>query len=394
MPRSITPSTFRGRVPLEEGVAKETYAFGISTTERSGSGVASSTGSASSVVTKLNEVIRFAIDPSASEAAVVATHALAATAVADASVSALASPVTSVASLGLAAAGTRASQVDARSETSGRSRPSDLDKVKAIVHHDAEIKALNTAIKYLFESAERKTVLVDIFERNDDNSLKPTTHTVVLYKNDSAAQEVVVIDPSNFTFSSHLSTDNSDILSRLNLPVKITTFHKKDVQIYKPVGEPGFAPLYRNCVDIAVKIAFGLNESEAVKFTSIKSITGHPSIIAISNNHVIDTNIIVNSGSVRVKQASDLDVVKIYSELEKAVFEGISELEFISPDRAESKIEEYKLLLRSADSFECFRLIAGFNRALMSCSETSLSVQHEIKSDFISELLGMGADHE
>ncbi len=86
-------------------------------------------------------------------------------------------------------------------------------------HSSYEKKVFAESCKHLFESESVKTVIVDILERDSeykvltkDNRVKDV-HSVVLYKNkidSKVGYEIIVIDPSNFTFSSHLY-DNSQL---------------------------------------------------------------------------------------------------------------------------------------------------------------------------------------
>ena len=145
--------------------------------------------------------------------------------------------------------------------------------------HPYEIELFGLAINYLgkTESAEayvqnmsldklyaNNAVLVDIFDRStgfvnaDDNQ----THTVVLWKKTDG--EIVLIDPSNVNFSNHL---NSQISQIFKITVSLPTV-KGDV-IYgtqgKFTGYSGYDiqdPLPRDCIDIAVKIAFEINEQQ------------------------------------------------------------------------------------------------------------------------------------
>lgn len=111
-----------------------------------------------------------------------------------------------------------------------------------------------------------KAVLVDVFERDannninvDQTSLLPKTHTVVLYEQ---LGKYLVIDPSNATFSHVLSGAHDDI--RLCFSNKL--------QIYKGDGK-NIGPLHdqwRDCIDIAVKLAFNLNVNFKLGFDTIK----------------------------------------------------------------------------------------------------------------------------
>jgi hypothetical protein len=187
-------------------------------------------------------------------------------------------------------------------------------------------------------------VLVDIFERSNGATINldattenkhPAIHTVLLYKipgnaassNNAlaaaAAAEatstfVAVIDPSNFLYSSHLCNSNfSAELSAEGLP-QISTIHTQKIQIYKAqdskVGTGNAPHQYRDCSDIAVKLAFGFQMNplgifkDANSFKDEKNIdclTQHPVVVQISNATAIDKSIIEPKIPARVKQASD-----------------------------------------------------------------------------------------
>lgn len=138
-----------------------------------------------------------------------------------------------------------------------------LKDAQKVIHHSLEKHLLQKAIDHLLGNEDCRTVLIDVFARvkeevkvpQDDY---PETHTVVLYKNpiNEGKHEVVVIDPSNFLFSSHLLAPDLGI--RHDFLSKITTVHKS-LKIYKPLGD-NVGPKHnqsRDCIDIATKIAFG-----------------------------------------------------------------------------------------------------------------------------------------
>lgn len=204
-------------------------------------------------------------------------------------------------------------------------------QVEKILHTNIEINALNKALNYLLSDDAPKVVLVDVIARNG-LSLKTIpgtalheTHCVVLCRNPSNAVdgkvEIVVIDPSNSAYSWHL--ENEDAFNALGPEIAgkisyIRTQHKS-WQIYKAEGvkrgdpvEIGPGPTdFRDCIDIAVKIAFGLNVIDPAKAIDIDKIQQHPVIIALSNNKDIDLDFAVSKGSsVRLKQTSDTEIVR------------------------------------------------------------------------------------
>jgi hypothetical protein len=82
--------------------------------------------------------------------------------------------------------------------------------------HPLEVSVIEKAIKHFNSGCT--TVLIDIFNRDNQNAVKfkdgnPDVHTVVLRKQSSPVDDatngniIVIIDPSNSTFSRHLASD-------------------------------------------------------------------------------------------------------------------------------------------------------------------------------------------
>ena len=251
-----------------------------------------------------------------------------------------------------------------KSQISGTNKSlSESDKL--VNHHPLEIDSLKDAITHLLATGNTRTVLVDILERVADGNreIKLTskgekdgeytvqTHSVLLYKNPAKSKtlekngthEIVVIDPSNIEFSSHLSSTKlqeklRDMPSNFD---KILTPSGK-LQIYKPAQKGVVGPEishYRDCIDIAVKLAFGLNKEELTfSIAQSQQVEQSPStsesknnlaanyiktlsvIKQISNDSTIDTTIIVadikSKTSDRIKQASDTEISKKFYQLQ------------------------------------------------------------------------------
>jgi hypothetical protein len=111
-----------------------------------------------------------------------------------------------------------------------------------------------------------RTALVDVLVRDDTGKVDPTNpeiHTVVLFAQvhtETGRLKYLVIDPSNNCFSHILAGANDSI--RL-------CFNKK-FQIYKPFGTTGpNSDQWRDCIDIAVKLAFNL-EVNAKLFSTMR----------------------------------------------------------------------------------------------------------------------------
>jgi hypothetical protein len=207
-----------------------------------------------------------------------------------------------------------------------------------------EIEFINTnnAIKSLKDG--EKTALVDIFDRDADGKIKiensiPETHTVVLYEKSG---KYLVIDPSNATFSYPLAGTHEDI--RLCVSNKL--------QIYKPQATPGPNPdQYRDCIDIAVKLAFNLMVNSKLDFDNIvvkelgdntgyidfQSIKDNPSIKEITNQKVMYSKLpkAVESYPMRAKQSSEVKQEKQVTTLLKYIDNAFS--------KVSQKIEELDL---------------------------------------------------
>jgi hypothetical protein len=150
---------------------------------------------------------------------------------------------------------------------------------------------VNEAIKHLNEQY-KTTVLVEVFERDASGQVKEplSTHTVVLYKQNN---KYLVIDPSNAEFSTILIGTHKDVVACFN----------KKLKIYQPTEgaeEKGLlgskAHQWRDCVDIAVKLAFNLaknnQEIELEKFKDLEviktdSLKSNFSIEEVSNSSEI-----------------------------------------------------------------------------------------------------------
>lgn len=252
--------------------------------------------------------------------------------------------------------------INKKAVSSSKSSQYTLNDVINIKHYVIEKEIMNNAVLHLLDhQADNKTVIVDIFARTNGTikmikdettgQYHPETHAVVLYKNPAVnnadftknptviyqTNDVLVIDPSNFSYSSHLN--NSDIVNFMcqekDIKVKlgkIVTMHKTS-QIYKPEkdkhGNENIGPKseqYRDCIDIAVKLAFGINSEKDLDIDfSSNSKFGHEikldkikTIVSISNK--LDKNIIeVPSSSVRIKQASDVHTVDSFNKAQSMI---------------------------------------------------------------------------
>jgi hypothetical protein len=136
---------------------------------------------------------------------------------------------------------------------------------------DDDKKLLHECETILIEKAlseNERVILVDIFARNDDGTIKlqgenPETHTVILCKGNEG--KILVIDPNNSSFSSHLATQYN---KGAGLEVAPSL-----CKIYQPVNKDSIGTSInssRDCIDIAIKLAYKLSalDSEKIGFKS------------------------------------------------------------------------------------------------------------------------------
>lgn len=233
---------------------------------------------------------------------------------------------------------------------SKKSGKSNKEEQSDILLHPLEVKIIQSAITSL-QLGKQKTALIDIFARDDKEQIQfdtktklPETHTLVLYKNTTS--EYIVIDPSNSTFSSHLACKINNNL--IGDSIKIIT-SEKELKIYSPASKDNIGPnpnQYRDCIDIAVKLAFGLNQIDTI---DIKDLTNLESIQEITNNTHIDKYIpsLPDEFSLRIKQASETKIVKHISSLLKYIDKQLKSFSIYpkegSKELAEKMQESYLL---------------------------------------------------
>ena len=196
-----------------------------------------------------------------------------------------------------------------------KSNQSNKDEQVNITLHPLEVINLQSAIDYLSTKEENKTVLIDIFARDPQTGMikwqeeapLPETHTVVLFKN--SEKQLVVIDPSNSTFSKHLSTNTKMLISD-NIEILAS---QKELRIYeqdKKIGTGSEPHKYRDCIDIAVKIAFGLSKIEKVDQNKIEFLEV---IQEVTNQEDVNKNLFFSKQDsiARIRQASSDEVRKL-----------------------------------------------------------------------------------
>lgn len=198
---------------------------------------------------------------------------------------------------------------------------------------------------------------------------------------------VWVVDPSNFLFSSHLANDDfNKELESDGLP-KIETIHKK-IQVYKTGSDTGYeANKYRDCTDIAVKLAFGFNSVPIVKFD--KDIIKHSVVVRVSNNAEIDKSIIESQMVARVKQTSSLKAQKDYEKAQSVIDQKVKMTSTNTSLNTKIK-DEYKKIVDSNLSptivlDDLVKLNKSLNDELTNLLDDSHSDLVGVHNDYLTE---------
>jgi hypothetical protein len=246
--------------------------------------------------TTQNEVTRFGIDTSSLAVSIVAEFA---------SICVPSTPTSSVKSGG--------------SKGTAGSNSSRKPNGEQHMLHPLEVLNIRQALEAC-QTHIQKTVLIDIFARDEKTSVikledngAPKVHTVVLYlQQDRDRDQVLVIDPSNSEFSKHLA-GNSDLifLPHTRILPREVLVPPTQVKIYSPPSgvETGLKPHEpRNCTDIAVKLAFGLNKHAGN--IDIKDLASLSAIQQVGNNESVNKSLFFEpiEAIARIRQASNDDL--------------------------------------------------------------------------------------
>ena len=201
----------------------------------------------------------------------------------------------------------------------------------SLTEHEKFVTKL--AIDCLFKD-NAKTVLVDVFERDKAGLVSSTeAHTVVLYNIEN--KKILVIDPSNPQFSSHLANFAPDL---------IEVSYSDKIKIYQPpekANEKGWVGpnlnQWRDCVDIAVKLAFGLNVV-LKDYKDLKTIMSDDIIQCVSNNDEINTSILKDIQNkhfvktpLRIQQKSNIVVEHSFYKFSKKLKENLTDIDTTQP---------------------------------------------------------------
>ena len=237
--------------------------------------------------------------------------------------------------------------------------------IDAITPTGIENDIVNNAVQYLRETGN-KIVLVDLFPRalNSKTEGIPVgtiklsenieTHTALLY---SAGEKILVIDPNNPQFSAFLKNVNPSI---------IQSSYRADDKIYTRAGESGLES-WRDCIDVAVKLAFALNSSENT-YLNIESVMTSPEVKCITNNSEIDGSIFYTNPA-RQKQSSDINKIMSFYQNQQQFFD-IYRAKEISLREAYMK-EQEELKLRHEHELADLK-DKCFNDLLGNCSEYTI----------------------
>ena len=208
-----------------------------------------------------------------------------------------------------------------------RKDPDQSKKLQKLIH-PIEIFMLREAIAKL-EQKMYQAVLIDIFSRDKEGNIKPDPHdrekpdihTIVLYvqakEKSPKIKQIIIIDPTNSDHSTHITLKENSLRLFLGKtePIELTPSYKAQPYTIPQKGDHGPQPhQYRDCTDIAVKIAFNLNRYP--ERIDPKNLDRSEVIFNITNR--LETNQIsekLKSCPFRIKQTSDLSVSRSINSL-------------------------------------------------------------------------------
>jgi hypothetical protein len=275
--------------------------------------------------------------------------------------------------------------------------------IDSLIHSGLEKYLVQQAVSYLLSDEDNRVALVDILERSievDKVTIEneiAKIHTVVLYKNSSleGKHEIVVIDPSNFFFSSHLS--NQDMFSSIKHENfgKITTKHEQ-IQLYVAPDKNKIGALpeqWRDCIDIAVKMAVCIDrevyeKSKALEFIDLnKIIKEYDFVQMISNAPNIDKSIKFKDISCRIKQASDPNKIKQYFDIEKVFDKNLQILKEASSKTTDvhlQKLKEPYIKLYDQYNFSYFNILSNPKIDYNEITSQLLKSNHDMGSELLN----------
>jgi hypothetical protein len=258
-------------------------------------------------------------------------------------------------------------------------------KLKDFAHllHPLEVHQIREAIKHV--NSNNKTALVDIFESLEDGRInigsdgKPGIHTVLLSQQIvKATTQILVIDPSNSEFSRHLMF-NKEIICGVGIPVEILASPVM-IKIYAAPSKASVGPAsdqYRDCTDIAVKLAFGLNKYLGLSIDMSK-LAQLPFVQEVTNIPEIHKLLFLDqSHSLRARQSSiDDHRVKIHKILSSTKTQADLALQY------KSEVEELQLYNEMEAILYKPSLPSDYSAHIVA-----LSGCHEQHADFIAQMM-------
>lgn len=212
-------------------------------------------------------------------------------------------------------------------------------KGKDLAHmlHPLEVFHIREAIEFCLKES-KKTALIDIFARKENGEILlesngvPEIHTIVLYiQNTTSNKQILIIDPSNSDFSKHVMF-NSDIIFMEHakiMPIEILT-PPNTLKIYVPPAKVLTGPnpdQPRDCVDIAVKIAFGLNKHQGL--VDIRYLFSVTEIQEVTNQKEVNESLFFESTDslARIRQASSDNTRKVVEHILRSMDKQIKATE-------------------------------------------------------------------
>lgn len=238
-----------------------------------------------------------------------------------------------------------------------------------------------------FRGNEGKEYKLGDIKYNNDGSIE--THTVVMYKQ---GDQYFIIDPSNATFSNILACVKD-----------VVVCFDKEFQIYKPQDD-NIGPdqkQWRDCIDIAVKIAFNLNrytptidiqqqDKENFYFLERAALQKHDFVETLTNNNAMNQSLPseIKAYVFRAQQSSNileqkLSAVwlKIMHAVHKNVIDKITFLKFRTEDPLDTMIENF-----FAKDFDSHRHAISELKNLISVDILS---SNGISTDEVVQLIGL-----
>jgi hypothetical protein len=128
------------------------------------------------------------------------------------------------------------------------------------------------------------------------------------------------------------------------------------MKIYEPVDKNKVGPnpdQYRDCIDIAVKLAFGLNKLKDV--INVKTITSLDIIKEVTNNPDIMSQIpYLENGTLRIKQASNDDIRKAFDKILKNIDSRLDSFsKFDAKAKSSEVLKKIKLVYQEKINADC-----------------------------------------